>query len=76
MSDYARQIVSEYVESSDEWQTYIQELVREDGAHKLRILLENGIDIDVIKKSAAIYFHPDEIDGIIKKFRMKLENRK
>lgn len=76
MNDYVRQIVKECVESSDEWQAYIQELVREDGAHKLRILLENGIDIDIIKKSAAIYFHPDEIDGIIEKIQNEIKESK
>ena len=76
MNDYVRQIVKECVESSDEWQAYIQELVREDGAHKLRILLENGIDIDIIKKSAAIYFHPDEIDDIIEKIQNEIKGSK
>ena len=76
MNDHVRKIVKECVESSDEWQAYIQELVRKDGAHKLRILLENGIDIDIIKKSAAIYFHPDEIDGIIEKIQNEIKESK
>ena len=76
MNDHVREIVKECVESSDEWQAHIEELVRSDGVHKLRILLENGIDIDIIKKSAAIYFHPDEIDDIIKKIQNEIKGSK
>ena len=76
MNDHVRKIVTECVESSDEWQAHIEELVRSDGVHKLRILLENGIDIDIIKKSAAIYFHPDEIDGIIEKIQNEIKESK
>ena len=76
MNDHVREIVKECVESSDEWQAHIEELVRSDGVHKLRILLENGIDIDIIKKSAAIYFHPDEIDGIIEKIQNEIKGSK
>ena len=76
MNDHVRKIVTECVESSDEWQAHIEELVRSDGVHKLRILLENEIDIDIIKKSAAIYFHPDEIDGIIEKIQNEIKESK
>lgn len=76
MNDHVRKIVKECVESNDEWPAYIEELIHRDGAHKLRILLENGIDIDIIKKSAAIYFHPDEIDGIIKKIQNEIRESK
>ena len=41
MNDYVREIVKEYVESSDEWQAYIQELKRKDGMRLLRSLLKN-----------------------------------
>lgn len=73
MNDHVRKIVKECVESNDEWPAYIEELIHRDGVHKLRILLENGIDVDIIKKSAAIYFHPDEIDGIIKKIQNEIK---
>ena len=76
MNDHVRKIVTECVESSDEWQAHIEELVRSDGVHKLRILLENEIDIDIIKKSAAIYFHPDEIDDIIEKIQNEIKGSK
>lgn len=76
MNDHVREIVKECVESSDEWQAHIEDLIRRDGVHKLRILLENGIDIDIIKKSAAIYFHPDEIDDIIEKIQNEIKGSK
>lgn len=76
MNDHVREIVKECVESSDEWQAHIEELIHRDGVHKLRILLENGIDVDIIKKSAAIYFHPDEIDGIIEKIQNEIKGSK
>lgn len=72
-NDHVRKIVKECVESNNEWPAYIEDLIRRDGVHKLRILLENGIDIDVIKKSAAIYFHPDEIDGIIERIKNEIK---
>lgn len=76
MNDHVRKIVKECVESNNEWPAYIEDLIRRDGIHKLRILLENGIDIDIIKKSAAIYFHPDEIDGIIEKIQNEIKESK
>ena len=76
MNDHVMKILKECVESNDEWPAYIEELIHRDGVHKLRILLENGIDIDIIKKSAAIYFHPDEIDGIIEKIQNEIKESK
>lgn len=76
MNDHVRKIVKECVESNDEWPAYIEELIHMDGVHKLRILLENGIGIDIIKKSAAIYFHPDEIDDIIEKIQNEIKGSK
>ena len=76
MNDHVRKIAKECVESNNEWPAYIEDLIRRDGVHKLRILLENGIDIDIIKKSAAIYFHPDEIDGIIEKIQNEIKESK
>lgn len=76
MNDHVRKIVKECVESNDEWPAYIEELIHRDGVHKLRILLENGIGIDIIKKSAAIYFHPDEIDDIIEKIQNEIKGSK
>ena len=76
MNNHMREITKECVESSDEWQAYIQELIRKDGAHKLQVLLENGIDVDIVKKSAAIYFYPNEIDGIIEKIQNEIKESK
>ena len=76
MNDHVRKIVKECVEPNNEWPAYIEELIHRDGVHKLRILLENGIGVDIIKKSAAIYFHPDEIDDIIEKIQNEIKESK
>ena len=66
----------EHVESS-EWRAYVQELVRKDGVSVLRSLLTSeNIKVDMAKKAAVAYFPPNEIDGIIEKFKMKLRNQK
>ena len=74
MNDYVRQIVKEYVESSDEWQAYIRELRREDGMRILRSLLTNEhISFDMVKKAATIFFSPNEIDSVIEKIQDEIE---
>lgn len=74
MNDYVRQIVKEYVESSDEWQAYIQELKRKDGMRLLQSLLKNeNISLDMVKKAAAICFPPNEIDSIIEKVQNEIK---
>lgn len=74
MNDYVREIVREYVESSDEWQAYIRELKRKDGMRLLRSLLENeNISADIVRKAAAVCFPPDEIDGIIERIQHEIK---
>lgn len=41
MTDHMREIIKEYVESSDEWQAYIRELKYKDGIRVLWSLLTN-----------------------------------
>ncbi len=74
MTDHMREIIRDYVESSDKWQAYIRELKYKDGIRVLWALLKNeNISADMVRKAAAVFFPSDEIDGIIEIIQNKIK---